>query len=96
MIFRYPSPADLGVLRWIYKQGREIARRMPFYRGEYIRGHPRFPEGSRPAVGVSTAPVDISSPDITYSTEDNEAIDRHHRERGPYFLLLPITTLTVF
>jgi hypothetical protein len=94
MIFGYPSPADLCVLRWAYKKSREIARRMACYRGEYVRDHPRFPEGSRAAVGVSTAPVDISSPDIIYSTEDNEAIDRYHRERGPYVLLLPIAMLT--
>jgi hypothetical protein len=83
-----PSPADLGVLRWAYKKGREIARRMASYRGEYGPGHPRFPEGSLAASTITTGPVDVSSADITYSAEDNEAIDIHHRETSPYIRVL--------
>jgi alcohol oxidase len=75
------------VLRWGYKKGREIARRMASYRGEFEPGHPRFPQGSQAATGASTGPVDVSSPDIIYSTEDNQAIDTYHRERGLYILL---------
>jgi len=82
------DPADLGVLRWAYKKGREIARRMRCYRGEFGPGHPRYPEGSQAAVSKASAgPVDMFSPDITYSTQDDEAIDQYHRETGQYILL---------
>ena len=72
------------MLRWAYKKEREIARRMASYRGEFEPGHPRFPEGSQAATGAKPGPVDISSPDIVYSAEDNEAIDIHNRESGLY------------
>jgi len=72
--------ADLGVLRWAYKKGREISRRMASYRGEFEPGHPRYPEGSQAACKASTGPVDASSPDLIYSAEDNVAIDTYHRE----------------
>ena len=72
------------MLRWAYKKEREIARRMASYRGEFESGHPSFPEGSQAATGAKPGPVAISSPDIVYSVEDNEAIDNHHRKTGPY------------
>jgi hypothetical protein len=90
MILHHASPADLGVLRWGYKKSREFARRMASYRGEFKPGHPRYPEGSQAATNASTGPVDVSSPDITYSTEDDEAIDTYHRENGVYILLRSI------
>ncbi|KAF8237035.1 alcohol oxidase [Tricholoma matsutake] len=77
-------PADLDVLRWAYKKAREFGRRMTSYRGEFAPGHPSFPEGSQAACKVATGPVDVSSPDIVYSSEDNEAIDAFHRKTiGP-------------
>ena len=78
------SPADVDLLRWAYKKGREMARRMASYRGEYEPGHPRFPKGSQAATNASASPVDISFPDIVYSAEDNEAIDTYCRETGLY------------
>lgn len=84
VILRYPSTADLGVLRWAYKKGREISRRMASYRGEFEPGHPRYPEGSQAACKALTGPVDVNSPEIIYSAEDNEAIDIYHRENSLY------------
>ncbi|KAG6830870.1 hypothetical protein H0H92_014235 [Tricholoma furcatifolium] len=73
------DPADLGVLRWAYKKGRELARRMRVYCGEFVLGHPLFPEGSSAATSLSSLPVKVSSPDILYSAEDDKAIDEYHR-----------------
>ena len=67
-------------MRWGYKKGREILRRMKSYRGEYSPVHPRFPSGSAAEAKYSEGPVEIGSPDIVYSKEDDEAIDQFHRE----------------
>ncbi|KAG6884395.1 hypothetical protein C0993_011591, partial [Termitomyces sp. T159_Od127] len=75
-------PADLGLLRWGYKKGREFARRMQVYRGEFVPDHPNFPEGSLAATGTSLNPVEVSSPDIRYSVEDNMVIDEANRKFG--------------
>ncbi|KAJ1301180.1 hypothetical protein OPQ81_003591 [Rhizoctonia solani] len=37
--------ADVEMHIWMYKKSREIARRMPSYRGEYAPLHPKFSEG---------------------------------------------------
>jgi hypothetical protein len=71
LILHYLSP---GVFRWAYKKARELARQMASYRGKFQPGHPRFPIGSQTAINLSTAPVDVSSPNIAYSSEDNKAI----------------------
>lgn len=76
------SPADLGVLRWGYKRGREFARRMNIYRGEFVLGHPIFPKGSQATTNDFARPVEISAPDIYYSAEDDKAIDEYHRNTG--------------
>ncbi|KAJ7364301.1 GMC oxidoreductase-domain-containing protein [Mycena albidolilacea] len=70
---------DVAVLRWSYKWSREMARRMDSYRGEFAHDHPQFPEGSAAATAKADGPVPISAPDIVYSAEDDEAIDRYHR-----------------
>ncbi|KAF8328022.1 GMC oxidoreductase-domain-containing protein [Amanita rubescens] len=74
------SPEDLAVLRWCYKRGREIIRRMKSYRGDNALSHPEFPAGSVAEAKYSEGPVDIGCPDIAYSKEDDEAIDQFHRE----------------
>ncbi|KAG6821335.1 hypothetical protein H0H93_000196 [Arthromyces matolae] len=76
------DPADVGVLRWAYKRGRELARRMSVYRGEFVHGHPDFPEGSKAVANPSAQPVEVSSPDILYTAEDDKAIDEYHRKTG--------------
>ncbi|KAF8338387.1 GMC oxidoreductase-domain-containing protein [Amanita rubescens] len=74
------SPADLALLRWGYKKGREILRRMKSYRGENASAHPKFLAGSAAEAKYLEGPVDIGAADIAYSKEDDEAIDRFHRE----------------
>lgn len=60
-------------MRWAYKRSRELARRLPSFRGEFAPGHPEFAVNS--AAALTTAPAPISAPDITYSAEDDIAID---------------------
>ena len=74
--------ADLVTLRWSYKKLREFARRMKFYRGEIVSSHPKFAEGSAAETRSSSSPVEITAPDIVYTKEDDEAIDRYNREAG--------------
>ncbi|KAG2130385.1 GMC oxidoreductase-domain-containing protein [Suillus clintonianus] len=75
------DPSDIVPLNFGYKKMREIYRRMPSYRGEVPSGHPRFPEGSAAVCGETTGPVDLNAPDLVYTAEDDEAIDRYHRDR---------------
>ncbi|KAF5327596.1 hypothetical protein D9619_004114 [Psilocybe cf. subviscida] len=74
------DPADVVILRWAYKKFREIARRMKFFRGEVIPGHPTFPSGSAATTAVASGPIDINAPDIVYTKEDDAAIDDYHRK----------------
>jgi alcohol oxidase len=57
---------------------------MPSYRGEVPAGHPCFPEGSDAVCGETCGPVDLNAPDIIiiYTAEDDEAIDKFHRDHG--------------
>ena len=86
LIFKFPicSPADLLILRWVYKHVREIGRRMEFYRGDFQDGHPTFAEGSQAATQLAGTPVEISASKIVYSKEDDDAIDEFHRRTGSY------------
>ncbi|QRW26048.1 GMC oxidoreductase [Rhizoctonia solani] len=45
----FKEQADVEVHIWAYKHAREIARRLPQYRGEFAALHPQFPEGSAAA-----------------------------------------------
>ncbi|THH28874.1 hypothetical protein EUX98_g5304 [Antrodiella citrinella] len=57
-----------------YKRGREFARRMACYRGEYAGQHPAYAKGSPAAVREDPTPVAIDAPEIHYTDEDNIAI----------------------
>ncbi|KAG1746079.1 GMC oxidoreductase-domain-containing protein [Suillus lakei] len=74
------DPSDIVPLNFAYKKMREIYRRMPSYRGEISAGHPSFPEGSAAVCGKASGPVDLNAPDIIYTAEDDEAIDKFHRD----------------
>ncbi|KAG2072312.1 alcohol oxidase-like protein [Suillus decipiens] len=74
------DPSDIVPLDFGYKKTREIFRRMASYRGEVAAGHPDFPEGSAAACGEASGPVDLNAPDIVYTAEDDEAINRFHRD----------------
>lgn len=71
----------------MYKRSREFARRMRSYRGEFAPGNPRFTEDSPAAAREQDGPVDISAPDIVYSKEDDEVIDKWHRATGEWSCL---------
>ncbi|KIK54123.1 hypothetical protein GYMLUDRAFT_232266 [Collybiopsis luxurians FD-317 M1] len=77
------DPADIAVLRWLYKHSRELARRMKSYRGEVLAGHPIFPSATSAASTAVTAeasgPVEADAPEIVYSAEDDKAIEDHIR-----------------
>ncbi|KAG1799376.1 GMC oxidoreductase-domain-containing protein [Suillus plorans] len=74
------DPSDIVPLNFGYKKMREICRRMPSYRGEVAAFHPRFPEGSTAVCGEATGPVDLNAPDIIYTAEDDEVIEKFHRD----------------
>jgi len=76
------SPSDIVPLNYSYKKMREILRRMPSYRGEVPTNHPIFPEGSAAVCGEALGPVDLDAPDIIYTTEDDQAIDKFIRDTG--------------
>jgi choline dehydrogenase-like flavoprotein len=80
-------PSDIKKQLWAYKLTREIARNLPYYRGELGLGHPKFPEGSQAALladlslsgpnphlnTASSAPGAL--PKLQYTTEDDAAIE---------------------
>ncbi|KAK0201034.1 GMC oxidoreductase-domain-containing protein [Desarmillaria ectypa] len=68
-------PADVAALRWGYKKGRELLRRMGVYRGPLAPAHPQFAAGGPAAAALAeNGPVALDAPKITYSKEDDEAI----------------------
>ncbi|KAF4628178.1 hypothetical protein G7Y89_g9974 [Cudoniella acicularis] len=66
-------PSDIKKQLWAYKMSREIARRLPYYKGELELGHPKFKEGSKAALSNDKPSGDVK--DIEYSKEDDEAIE---------------------
>jgi hypothetical protein len=52
---------------------------MPHYRGEFQPRHPVFPEGSAAACKEHDGPVNMDSPDIVYTAEDDKAIEDYHK-----------------
>jgi len=71
---------DVVLLRWAYKRGREIMRRMPLYRGEHASAHPQFRKDSDAVCRQDRLPVDVFAPDIAYTKEDDAAIDDFLRQ----------------
>jgi alcohol oxidase len=69
---------------------------MKFYRGEVLSNHPVFPKGSAAETRSSGMPVDVTAPDIVYTTEDDEAIDKYNRENGELFLNMYISGLNFY
>jgi alcohol oxidase len=76
------SDADLVILRWGYKKSRELARRLKYYAGDVVVGHPNFKPGSTAATSHSNAPTAVTASEIVYSKEDDDAIDEFHRRTG--------------
>jgi len=82
------SDADLVILRWGYKKSRELARRLKYYAGDLVIGHPNFKPGSKAATSQSNAPTALTASEIDYSKEDDDAIDEYHRRTGLFSSLL--------
>ena len=73
----------MKVLTWGYKLTREIARRMPHFRGEPAALHPAFAPGSPAAiVPHAEGPVAFDTPRIKYSEEDEHALEEYARATG--------------
>ena len=66
-------PSDIKKQLWGYKMSREIARRLPYVKGELELGHPKFKEGS--AAALASGPLSGTVTDIEYSKEDDAAIE---------------------
>jgi alcohol oxidase len=68
-------------MRFAYKKSRELARRMPFYRGCHYMVHPPFTAKSKAAIDPmgERGPVPVDAPDIEYTAEDDQMIDAFHR-----------------
>ncbi|KAH9174549.1 alcohol oxidase-like protein [Lactarius sanguifluus] len=70
------SKADVQPLMWGYKFMREIARRMPHFRGEPPMRHPAFtPSGPAAVVAHAEGPVSFDAPRIVYSEEDERTLE---------------------
>ena len=75
--------ADVKPLTWGYKFMREIARRMPHFRGEPPAFHPTFaPGGAAAIVEHTNGPVAFDAPRIEYSDEDERALEAYVRASG--------------
>lgn len=58
---------------------------MRSFRGEVPEGNPKFVSNATASVVPSApGPVEIATPDIVYTAEDDEAIDDHHRATGEH------------
>ena len=86
--FTDPGDVDIQILKWGYKNSREVMRRTQFYRGEVASSHPRFPSGSKAAVVDDLAAPLFSTPqgrdqveNIEYTPEDDKAIEQFLREK---------------
>lgn len=73
--FTDANDIDLKKQIWAYKKQREVMRRTSMYRGELAAGHPQFAENS-PAACVDVTESLNNVEDLTYSAEDDEAIEQ--------------------
>jgi len=75
--------ADVKLLVWSYKFSREIARRMPHFRGEPKALHPMFSPGGPASVAEhAEGPVALDVPRIVYSDEDERVLEAYVRAMG--------------
>src|ERR1700761_6825617 len=78
-------------LIWGYKFTREIARRMPHFRGEPPALHPAsMPGGPASVVAHAEGPIAFDTPRIVYSEEDERALEAFVRANGALLLLFPL------
>ena len=91
IVYSFNRKADVQPLVLAYKFSREIARRMPHFRGEPPMQHPTFVPGS-PASIIEHAkgPVSFDAPRIVYSEDDEHAIEAFARANGTWLLPLSV------
>ncbi|KAH9053394.1 alcohol oxidase-like protein [Lactarius vividus] len=76
----FESKADIRPLTWGYKYMREVARRMPHFRGEPPVLHPKFaPGGPASIIAHAEGPVPFDAPRIVYSEEDERVLEEFAR-----------------
>ena len=81
-------------LIWGYKYQREIARRMPHFRGEPPMLHPAFaPGGPASIVAHANGPVPFDAPRIVYSAEDERALEAFAHANGARTLIFRISLI---
>lgn len=73
-------PSDIKKQLWAYKMSREIARRLPYFKGELSLGHPAFKDDSKAALvdfskGGNHDHVNGNLVDIEYTAEDDAIIE---------------------
>jgi len=74
--------ADGRPLMWGYKFMREVARRMPHFRGEPHVLHPAFaPGGPASVITHAEGPVSFDAPRIVYSEEDERVLEEFVRKQ---------------
>ncbi|KAJ7143353.1 GMC oxidoreductase-domain-containing protein, partial [Mycena crocata] len=73
------DPADIAALRWGYKKGRELIRRIPSFAGTFLPMNPLFSQESSAALSA-IEPAALEDPKIVYSVEDDKAIDAYLRQ----------------
>jgi len=72
----FSHPLDIKKHTWMYKKQREIARRMPCFRGEFAACHPPFsPESPVACVRLTTSPPETVT-DLQYSAEDDAVLEK--------------------
>jgi alcohol oxidase len=71
---------DVKVLVWLYKQSRELMRRMNNFRGEYAKWHPKFAQNSKAATVATEGPLPLDVSYVDYSEEDDVAIEEFLRD----------------
>ena len=75
--------ADVKTLTFGYKFAREIARRIPHFRGEPPALHPAFaPDSAATIIPDAEGPVYFDAPRIAYSDEDERALEAFVRTKG--------------
>ncbi|KAK0610929.1 putative glucose dehydrogenase [Immersiella caudata] len=67
---------------WMYKTQREIARRMPCFRGEFAACHPPFPPESDAFCQELDGPLAADAPEIVYTEEDDVILEKWLRENA--------------
>lgn len=74
------APEDMAVLKFGYKRGREFARRMACYAGEYTLNHPAFAATGGAACASDVQPVPADAPPLVYTAEDDAALEDYIRK----------------